>query len=226
MPFGSGADGACLGSYTVIYCDVVKPSFRQPWTLSTPRQIAKQKAVASNKSRLSKEEIVSLSIVIFVLSEHSSQHAFCLTLNKALILVSSLNMPTHTGRTAYWTNIIHSNYERLRSMATLTFGDSNGVFSSSLMMWRQLTLADIYTPGSSAQALWLATALFHLCWWVSYRLPCQPLRWPGSWSPSVFHGYCMNSRFNQHTRLLAPHESHNASRHCMQCRILLPLPLI
>lgn len=41
-------------------------------------------------------------------------------------------------------------------MGTLTFCDSNGVFSSSLMMWRQLTLADIYTPGSSARALRLA----------------------------------------------------------------------
>lgn len=38
-------------------------------------------------------------------------------------------------------------------MATLTFSDSNGMFSSSLMMWQQLTLSGIYTPGSSAQEL-------------------------------------------------------------------------
>ncbi|AWP16702.1 putative AT-rich interactive domain-containing protein 1B-like [Scophthalmus maximus] len=40
--------------------------------------------------------------------------------------------------------------QQLRSMATLTFSDGNGVFSSSLMMLQQLTLADNYAPGSSS----------------------------------------------------------------------------
>lgn len=78
---------------------------------------------------------------------------------KALTLVSSLNMLTHTDRAACWANVSHSNWERLRSMAALTFGDSNGVFSSLLITRRQLTHADIYIPGSSARVLPLAKAI-------------------------------------------------------------------
>lgn len=44
-------------------------------------------------------------------------------------------------------------------MAALTFGDSNGVFSSLPITRRQLTHADIYIPGSSARVLPLAEVI-------------------------------------------------------------------
>lgn len=44
-------------------------------------------------------------------------------------------------------------------MATLTFSDNNGMFSSWLMIWQQLTHVDIYTLGSSAPNTLIGSSL-------------------------------------------------------------------